>query len=74
MVEELGIGEAAFRIDQDVVRRLQEIAYTRYVGTQTEGGATPSAAYNLEPANKVYEKVALWFADKYPLIDHSKYC
>jgi hypothetical protein len=53
--------------DADVVRKMQEMAYTRYVGQETQGGAKPAALYSLDPPGKVYERVALWIAKKYPL-------
>ncbi|HXM49591.1 MAG TPA: XRE family transcriptional regulator [Pyrinomonadaceae bacterium] len=52
---------------QDVVRKIQEMAYTRYLGSETRGGADLQTVYDLESAGTVYEKVALWVADNYPL-------
>jgi Zn-dependent peptidase ImmA (M78 family)/transcriptional regulator with XRE-family HTH domain len=65
--DELGISENPRSFNQDVVRKLQEIAYTRYLGQETRGGSTPAALNALEPPNKVYEKVALWVAGNYPM-------
>jgi hypothetical protein len=64
---ELGIQPNPRSFNQDVVRKLQEIAYTRYLGQETRGGASPAALSALEPPNKVYEKVAMWVASNYPL-------
>ncbi len=64
---ELGISENPRSFNQDVVRKLQEITYTRYLGQETRGGSTPAALSALEPPNKVYEKVALWVAGNYPM-------
>jgi len=52
---------------QDLVRKIQEIAYTRYLGSETQGGTDLQTVYDLESAGAVYEKVALWVADNYPL-------
>lgn len=51
----------------DVVRKIQEMAYTRYVRSETQGGADLQRVYDLESAGTVYEQVALWVADNYPL-------
>lgn len=67
LTAELGIAQKPQAFDQDAVRRMQEIAYTRYLGLETKGGSNPTALYNLESPGKVYEKVALWIASKYPL-------
>ena len=67
ITEELGISLTAQSFDQKAVRRLQEIAYTRYLGTQTRGGEAPSALYRLESPGRVYEKVAIWIAHRYPM-------
>lgn len=64
---ELGIAQKPQAFDQNTVRRMQEIAYTRYLGLETKGGNNATSMHNLESAGKVYEKVALWIADKYPL-------
>lgn len=56
-----------WQLNQDVIRKLQEMAYTRYIGEETQGGSIPSILYELEPANIVYEKVTLWVAKEYPL-------
>jgi Zn-dependent peptidase ImmA (M78 family)/transcriptional regulator with XRE-family HTH domain len=64
---ELGVKPAPSNFDADAVRKIQEMAYTRYLGQETQGGAKPSALYTLDPPGKVYEKVALWIAKKYPL-------
>lgn len=67
LTDELGIPQKPQAFDQDAVRRMQEIAYTRYLGLETKGGSNATALYNLESPSKAYEKVALWIANKYPL-------
>lgn len=65
--EDLGVRPKAADFSADVVRKMQEMAYTRYVGQETQGGDKPSALYALDPPGRVYERVALWIAKKYPL-------
>lgn len=65
--EELKLSLDARGFTQEVVRKLQETAYTRYLGSETKGGSNPETVYELESAGTVYEKVALWVADNYPL-------
>jgi Zn-dependent peptidase ImmA (M78 family)/transcriptional regulator with XRE-family HTH domain len=72
--EELKVTQKPIKLDQEAVRKLQEIAYTRYLGEQTRGGTSPTVLYDLEPAGKVYEKVALWIADNYPMTNASGSC
>ena len=67
VTEELGISPAPRSFDRKAVRRMQEIAYTRYLGLQTLGGSNAAAVYQLESAGRVYEKVAVWIAQNYPL-------
>ncbi|HEX8072066.1 MAG TPA: XRE family transcriptional regulator [Pyrinomonadaceae bacterium] len=64
---ELGLDQKPRAFDQDAVRRMQEIAYTRYLGQETKGGANPAALYSLESPARVYERVAVWLADQYPM-------
>ncbi|MBL8017143.1 MAG: ImmA/IrrE family metallo-endopeptidase [Ignavibacteria bacterium] len=64
---ELGLSQKNKALNQAAVRKIQEIAYTRYLGEETNGGAIPTVLYDLEPAGTVYEKVAFWIAEKYPL-------
>jgi thiaminase len=67
ITEELGIAPKAQAFDQKAVRRMQEIAYTRYLGLQTRGGSKAAALYALESPGRVYEKVAIWLALQYPM-------
>jgi Zn-dependent peptidase ImmA (M78 family)/transcriptional regulator with XRE-family HTH domain len=67
ITEELGISPAPRSFDRKAVRRMQEMAYTRYLGLQTSGGSNPAVIYQLESAGRVYEKVAIWIALNYPL-------
>jgi len=67
ITEELGIVPKPYYFDQKTVRRMQEIAYTRYLGQQTAGGSNAAALYALESAGRVYEKVAIWIASQYPM-------
>jgi Zn-dependent peptidase ImmA (M78 family)/transcriptional regulator with XRE-family HTH domain len=71
ITEELKMNLDARGFTQDVVRRLQEMAYTRYLGSETKGGSNPETVYELESAGTVYEKVALWVADNYPLFSRT---
>ncbi|HMF55556.1 MAG TPA: ImmA/IrrE family metallo-endopeptidase, partial [Pyrinomonadaceae bacterium] len=64
---ELGLAQKPRAFDQNAVRRMQEIAYTRYLGLETKGGSNPTALYNLESPGRVYERVAIWIADQYPM-------
>jgi Zn-dependent peptidase ImmA (M78 family)/transcriptional regulator with XRE-family HTH domain len=64
---ELGVKPRPSDFTADAVRKMQEMAYTRYVGQETQGGEKHSALYSLDPPNKVYERVALWIAKKYPM-------
>lgn len=64
---EIGLTQKSKVLDQDTVRKIQEIAYTRYLGEETNGGDIPTVLYDLEPAGIVYEKVVLWIAETYPL-------
>ena len=65
--QQLNLGSNPRAFTQDVVRKIQEMAYTRYLGSETRGGADLRTVYDLESAGTVYEKVALWVADHYPL-------
>lgn len=67
IINELQITQRPEAFDQDAVRRMQEIAYTRYLGSETRGGSSPNSLYSLESPAKVYEKVAIWIAKQYPL-------
>jgi Zn-dependent peptidase ImmA (M78 family)/DNA-binding XRE family transcriptional regulator len=65
--DELGSVQKMWMYNQYGVRRLQEIAYTRYIGKETQGGVNPTALYALDPPSRVYESVAEWVAEKYPM-------
>jgi Zn-dependent peptidase ImmA (M78 family)/DNA-binding XRE family transcriptional regulator len=65
--EHLNLKSDPQNFTHDVVRKIQEMAYTRYVRSETQGGADLQRVYDLESAGTVYEKVALWVADNYPL-------
>lgn len=65
--KDLGVKPTPSAFTADAVRKMQEMAYTRYLGQETQGGAKPMALYSLDPPGKIYEKVALWIAKKYPL-------
>jgi Zn-dependent peptidase ImmA (M78 family)/DNA-binding XRE family transcriptional regulator len=67
ITDELGISPTPQAFDPKAVRRMQEMAYTRYLGLQTRGGSDPKALYALESPGRVYEKVALWIALRYPM-------
>jgi Zn-dependent peptidase ImmA (M78 family) len=67
LIQQLKLSSDPRAFTQDVVRKIQEMAYTRYLGSETRGSADLQTVYDLESAGTVYEKVALWIADKYPL-------
>jgi Zn-dependent peptidase ImmA (M78 family)/DNA-binding XRE family transcriptional regulator len=67
LIIELRMDEQEPVLDHEAVRKLQEIAYTRYLGQETRGGSSLSAVYGLEPPARVYEKVAFWVADNFPM-------
>jgi Zn-dependent peptidase ImmA (M78 family)/transcriptional regulator with XRE-family HTH domain len=67
IIDELQIKHRLDAFDQDAVRRMQEMAYTRYLGSETQGGSKPGSLYSLESPAKVYEKVAIWIAQRYPM-------
>lgn len=67
LADELVTLHKTWMYNQYAVRRFQEVAYTRYIGEETQGGLDPTALYNLESPGRVYEKVALWVSAKYPM-------
>jgi Zn-dependent peptidase ImmA (M78 family)/DNA-binding XRE family transcriptional regulator len=72
VTEQLKLSTNPRAFSQEVVRKIQEMAYTHYLGSETKGGADLQTVYDLESAGTVYEKVALWVADKYPLFSGTR--
>ena len=67
ITKELGLSPQPRAFDQRAVRRMQEMAYTRYLGLRLRGGIKPTSLYALESPGRVYEKVAIWISQQYPM-------
>ena len=67
LIAQLTTGPQEIYFTAEEVRKLQEMAYTRYIGETALKQGHTLRLDTLNPANEVYEAVALWVARTHPL-------